>query len=252
MKQNVVSIDVDVLDLDSAVAEVLGQIQRGKSGYVCVANVHMSMLAYDSEAFRDVVDGSFLTLADGMPLSFVQRRLGHPAALQVRGQDIMLSLCRSSVREQLTIGFYGGKTEANLRESIDALRSSEGDIDVGFAYSPPFRELSEEEDEEIVRRINEAGVKILFVGIGCPKQERWMWQHRYKLNCVMIGVGAAFDFVAGSQPTAPRWMQRGYLEWLFRLAVEPRRLWKRYLYNNPRFIALAFSQYVRYRLGYSQ
>jgi N-acetylglucosaminyldiphosphoundecaprenol N-acetyl-beta-D-mannosaminyltransferase len=133
------------------------------------------------------------------------------------------------------VGFYGGS-----REVLDAvcaeMERCHPALEIAFRYSPPFRSLGPEEDAELAAAIEDSGARILFVGLGCPKQERWMAAHRASLSCTMVGVGAAFDFIAGTKRQAPAWMQRSGLEWLFRLACEPRRLWRRYVYNNPRFV----------------
>ncbi len=133
------------------------------------------------------------------------------------------------------MGFYGGSPEV-LDSLVRELSARFPTLKIPFAYSPPFRPLSEVEDAGVVDAIDAAGVKILFVGLGCPKQERWMAAHRESLHCAMLGVGAAFDFIADAKSQAPLWMQRRGLEWLFRLLAEPRRLWRRYLIGNPRFL----------------
>jgi N-acetylglucosaminyldiphosphoundecaprenol N-acetyl-beta-D-mannosaminyltransferase len=144
----------------------------------------------------------------------------------------------AAAQENLPVGFYGGSPEV-LNMLIKRMQARYEGLNVAFSCSPPFREMSREEDLAIIEQINQSGVRILFVGLGCPKQEIWMAEHRGKVKAVMLGVGAAFDFHAGTIPQAPAWMQRVGLEWLFRLGTEPRRLWKRYLYHNPRFIFLA-------------
>jgi N-acetylglucosaminyldiphosphoundecaprenol N-acetyl-beta-D-mannosaminyltransferase len=132
-----------------------------------------------------------------------------------------------------------------LTRVLDVCRRRFVGVLVAYAHAPPFRQLTAEEDAAVVREINGSGARILFVGLGCPKQERWMASHKGRVNAVMLGVGAAFDFLAGVKPQAPAWMQRAGLEWLFRLATEPRRLWRRYAYHNPRFVALLAGQYFK-------
>ncbi|WP_430462249.1 WecB/TagA/CpsF family glycosyltransferase [Thalassolituus sp. LLYu03] len=229
----------------SAAASCVEQLAKSESGaYVCVSNVHMCMETFDDVAFRAVVNNADLVIPDGKPISCAQKLLGAKDAEQVRGQDIMNELCRISGEKGLNIGLYGGSSESVLDDVVDALKRQFPDIQITYRYSPPFRPLTAEEDGEIVRNINDAQVNVLFVGIGCPKQERWMAEHKHSLSCVMLGVGAAFDFVAGSKKHAPRWMQKVGLEWLFRLASEPRRLWKRYLKQNPRFIYYFLQQWL--------
>lgn len=202
------------------------------------------MEVFDSFDFLHVVNEADLVVADGRPIFWAQRLLGHKHSCQVRGQDLMNSLCAASGSKQLNIGLYGGSSTDILLQVVEKLKSQFYDIQIVYQYSPPFRDLTEEEDKAVVSAINDSDVNILFVGIGCPKQERWMAEHKHKLNCVMLGVGAAYDFIAGSKKHAPRWMQKIGLEWLFRLISEPKRLWKRYLKQNPRFIYYFLQQWL--------
>jgi N-acetylglucosaminyldiphosphoundecaprenol N-acetyl-beta-D-mannosaminyltransferase len=148
--------------------------------------------------------------------------------------------------QRIPVGFYGA-TDAVLERLIEAARSRYPSLEIAFAWAPPFRPLSEEEDLAVTARINASGARILFVGLSTPKQERWMAAHRGRVQAVMLGVGAAFDFLAGSKRQAPRWMMRAGLEWLFRLASEPRRLARRYLKHNPRFVVLFLTQLLGLR-----
>ncbi len=236
LKQKIITMDVDVIDLDKSVNHVLNLAKLDQGAYVCVSNVHMCLETFDSADFRAVVNQADLVIPDGKPLSIAQKLLGHKDAAQVRGQDIMNALCAASGEKQINIGFYGGSSDEVLGLVKANLLEKFPDIRIIYDFSPPFRPLNEKEDADVVEQINAAKVDIFFVGIGCPKQEYWMADHKNKLNCVMLGVGAAFDFIAGSKKHAPIWMQKMGLEWLFRLATEPRRLWKRYLKQNPRFI----------------
>jgi N-acetylglucosaminyldiphosphoundecaprenol N-acetyl-beta-D-mannosaminyltransferase len=245
----VISMDVDVTNIEAALSQV-ETLANSKSGsYVCVSNVHMCMEVFDSSDFESVVNNADLVIPDGRPLSWAQRLLGHSDAEQVRGQDIMNTICQQSGTKNLNIGLYGGSSDELLQQVIIELKSSYPDINITFSYSPPFRPLTDEEDQGIIQKINDSNVNVLFVGIGCPKQERWMAEHKDPLSCVMLGVGAAYDFIAGSKKHAPRWMQRVGLEWLFRLCSEPQRLWKRYLQQNPRFIYYFTKQLINHKLG---
>ena len=211
---------------------------RDKRGVtVCAANVHMVMECYDNPAFRRIVNSADLVTADGMPLVWGLRLLGQPDASRVYGPDLTLALLEAAEREQLPIAFYGGSPAAlaGLRDRI--ARQWPG-IRVACAISPPFRALTALEDRQYCEELRRSGARLIFVGLGCPKQERWMHERRDQLGAVLLGVGAAFDFLTGSKPQAPRWMMRSGLEWLFRLASEPARLWRRYLILNPRFVAL--------------
>jgi N-acetylglucosaminyldiphosphoundecaprenol N-acetyl-beta-D-mannosaminyltransferase len=207
----------------------------GSGGMVCVATVHMVMEAFDDPAFQRIVNSAERVTPDGVPLVAALRLLGIPQAQRVYGPTLTPIVCERAAELGLPVGFYGGTPEV-LDALVRELTRRFPKLRVPFAYSPPFRPLSGAEDASIVEAIEAADVRILFVGLGCPKQERWMAAHRDSLACAMLGVGAAFDFLAGTKSQAPRWMQRRGLEWLYRLVAEPRRLWRRYLIGNPRFL----------------
>lgn len=245
----VIKMDVALTHLDSALTTVEKLAKKNTGAYVCVSNVHMCMEVFDSNEFAEIVNGADLTIPDGKPLSWAQKLLGHSDAEQVRGQDIMNAICERYGEKQLNIGLYGGSSDELLAQVVNKLTARFPDINIAYTYSPPFRPLTTEEDGSVVKAINDAKVNVLFVGIGCPKQERWMAEHKDSLNCVMLGVGAAFDFIAGSKKHAPRWMQQIGLEWFFRLLSEPKRLWKRYLITNPRFIWHFSKQLLKYKLS---
>lgn len=235
VKSCILGMGVAVTSIAAATDQILAWAGQGESRSVCVANVHMCMEAFDAPAFRQLVNGADLTVADGRPLVWAQRWLGFVAAKQVRGADLTLAVCRAAEQAQLPVGLYGATPET-LACLQQALRERFPALGIAYCYSPPFRPLTSEEDGEVVSAITASGARILLVGLGCPKQERWMAAHRGKLPCVMLGTGAAFDFLGGCKRDAPRWMQRLGLEWFFRLCCEPRRLWRRYLRHNPRFV----------------
>lgn len=237
---------VDATSYEDATQRVLAWGRAGESRYVCVANVHMTMEAYDAPDFRQIVNAADLVTPDGMPLVWMLRRLGVPDQERVYGPELTLRVCEAAAREGVSVGFYGGTPEA-LKGLVQNLEARFPSLKVAYAESPPFRPLTHEEDARIVEEINASGARILFVGLGCPKQERWMAEHKGRVQAVMLGVGAAFDFHAGSVPQAPEWMQNTGLEWLFRLLSEPRRLWRRYAKHNPRFAILALMQLVGLR-----
>lgn len=239
---------VDALTVHSATDRVLAWSRAGESRYVCVATVNNVMTGRADPEFRRIHNGADLVTSDGMPLLWGLRLLGLPEGERVVGMDLTLRICAAAARDGVPVAFLGGAPEvlarltANLQARYPALR-------IAYAWSPPFRPLTEEEDRAVVADVKASGARILFVGIGCPKQERWMAAHRGVIPAVMLGVGAAFDFIAGSKPVAPDWMKRLGLEWLFRLATEPGRLWRRYLLQNPVFIALFTAQVIRARRG---
>lgn len=239
---------VDASDYAAATEEMVSWARAGESRYVCVANVHMVMEAYDDPAFRSIVNGADFVTADGMPLVWLQRLFGAKDAERVYGPELTPRLCAAAAREGIPVGFFGAT--ADVREAmVAALQRDVSDLRVTYAESPPFRDLSAAEERDVVDAINASGARILFVGLGCPKQERWMARNAGRVNAVMLGVGAAFDFLAGTKPRAPRVLQATGLEWLFRLVSEPRRLWRRYLYHNPRFIAAVVRDLVDRRLA---
>jgi len=243
MRPTILGMQVSQITINDALTQCASWADVSTGHYVCAANVHMCMEAFDDESFRDVINNADLVVPDGRPLVWAQRLLGHRDAQQVRGMDLMLALCQQSADQMIPIGFYGATTTLLEQLEKELTRRYPG-LNIAYSVAPPFRTLSADEDADIARQINDSGVRFLFVGLGCPKQERWMAEHKEKLHCVMLGVGAAFDFIAGNKPHAPRWMQSLGLEWLFRLGCEPRRLWRRYLIQNPRFVWHFFWQWV--------
>ena len=246
-KCSIIEMDVDVVNIKTSLAVIEALARSNAGAYVCVSNVHMCMEVFDDDRFQLIVNNADLVIPDGRQIFWAQKLLGYKNAEQVRGQDIMAALCRVSGHKKLNIGLYGGSSNTLLEQVISKLKQSYPDIKISFNYSPPFRPHSLSEGKRIISRINDAEVDILLVGTGCPKQEIWMAEHKEKLSCVMIGVGAAFDFIAGSKNHAPKWMQKFGLEWFFRLSSEPGRLWKRYFKQNPRFIYYFARQLIKHK-----
>jgi N-acetylglucosaminyldiphosphoundecaprenol N-acetyl-beta-D-mannosaminyltransferase len=205
---------------------------------VCAANVHMLMEAHDSPEYRVALNQADLITPDGMPLVWMMRLKGQKDQQRVYGPTLMLHVLEAAARESIPVGFYGSSPEV-LQALTARMQTRFPGLKIVYSFSPPFREMNHEEDQQVIEAIHTSGSRILFVGLGCPKQERWMAEHRGKVNVVMLGVGAAFDFHAGVKSQSPAWMQKVGLEWFYRLVTEPRRLWRRYLYHNPRFIILA-------------
>ncbi len=237
----ILGMRVDATNYNKATNQVIHWTKNNESRYVCIANVHMTMEAYDNPEFQKVVNNADMVTPDGMPLVWTLRRLGIKIKDRVYGPTLMLHVCEAAEKHGIPIGLYGGSSET-LEALKKNLKKKYTNIKIVYSYSPPFRSLTPEEDEQIITDINVLNVKILLVGLGCPKQEIWMNNHKDRLKVVMLGVGAAFDFHAGKIKQAPKWMQNIGLEWLFRLIMEPRRLWKRYIKHNPRFIALIILQ----------
>lgn len=237
----VVSLTPNVVSHSAAIAEIVSLARQKGGAYVCFSTVHMVMESYDDAEFGARVNGADYIVTDGMPLVWMQKFQGASEASRVRANDLMISLCEYAAKNNLTVGFYGGKQEV-----IDAIKERANrelpELKIVYAFSPPFRPLSDTEDAEIVAEINRANPDILFMGLGCPKQENWMSSHKDRLKTVMLGVGASFDFYAGNVKESPEWMGKLGLEWLYRLTQEPKRLWRRYLILNPRFMFLAALQ----------
>ena len=241
MTPKILGSRIDPTSHTEAIAQILSWARKGESRYVCVANVHMVMEAYDHADYQAIVNAADLVVPDGMPLVWMLRRLKFPNQERVSGPDLMAYILQAAAKHDIPVGFYGSTPEVlnrlqkHLKLHLPILR-------IAYLHSPPFRPLTPQEDTQIVTSINSSGVRILFVGLGCPKQERWMANHKGRVKAVMIGVGAAFEFHAGTKRRAPHWMQHVGLEWLYRLLSEPKRLWRRYLYHNPRFLVLALQQ----------
>lgn len=243
IRRYIIGMRINVTTYDKAANQIVKWAREKKSLYVCAANVHMVMEAWDNSGFRKVVNNSALVTPDGMPLVWSLKALGVEKAERVYGPTLTLHVCEAAAKANIPIGLYGG-TEESLEAFTQFLKHKFLNINIACRISPPFRPLNQAEDEEYTQTIISSGARILFVGIGCPKQEYWMADHQKKIPAIMLGVGAAFDFHSGRVKQAPICLQSAGLEWAFRFAMEPRRLWKRYVYNNPRFILLFFIQWI--------
>ncbi len=232
---SVLSVHIDAVGWSDAVDRLVAWGRTRKSRYVTICNVHVVVSASRDVAYRDVINSSDLATPDGAPVAWMLRRLGFVNQPRISGPDLMAVLCERCATGGIPVYFYGS-TEGTLAALAKRLRIVFPGLGIAGMESPPFRPLSVEEDAASVERINASGAGIVFVGLGCPKQECWMAEHRGRVNAVMIGVGAAFDFHAGTIRRAPQWMQNTGLEWLHRLCSEPRRLWRRYLVTNTLFV----------------
>lgn len=237
---SVLGARIDALSWPGAVQRLLEWAHARQSRYVTICNVHVVVSASRDADYRAVINGSDMATPDGAPVAWMLRRQGFADQARISGPDLMWALCERCAAEDLPIYCYGS-TDATLALLAQRLGAAFPALRI-HTESPPFRALSAEEDAAAVERINASGAGIVFVGLGCPKQERWMAAHRGRIRAVMIGVGAAFDFHAGTVQRAPEWMREHGLEWLHRLASEPRRLWKRYLVTNTLFILGAARQ----------
>ena len=238
---SIIGIPVDVISFAQAQDRVLAWGHGRESRYVVLANVHVVVTAARVPDFGAVAVAADLTTPDGAPVVWMLRKLGYTGQERVSGPDLTWALLARCAAESLPVYFFGS-TRETLGLLVERINDAFPALVVAGFEAPPFRPISPDEDAESVARINASGAGLVFVGLGCPKQEHWMLAHRGKVNAVMLGVGAAFDFHAGIHKRAPLWMQRNGLEWLHRLASEPRRLWRRYLVTNTLFVLMAARQ----------
>ncbi len=235
----------EVITLCAQWAAERKQTRSPAGRYICVTSVHGIMTAHDDPEMAKILNEADIATPDGMPVVWALRSFGAKNQQRVYGPTLMLGICAAAAESGMRVFLYGGHAaalpvlEARLRKQFPGLA-------IAGSYSPPFRALTPHEDEQVIGMIRDSRADLVFVGIGTPKQEKWMYGHRRRLPGVtLIGVGAAFDFHAGRTSQAPGWMQGSGLEWLFRLVAEPRRLWKRYLLVTPRFLPLWALQKLR-------
>lgn len=239
--RNILKIRIDGTSYEDACDRIQHYIESHQSCYIVAANVHVVMTAYWDMSYRTAIAQATLVTPDGMPLVWGLRLLGIKRQMRVYGPDLMLAWCARTVQHKLPIYLYGG-TQKMLIQLSNKLTQKFPGLSIAGTHSPPFRALTIEEQAADISRIHQSGAKVVFVGLGCPKQEFWMAQQKDKLNAVLLGVGAAFAFHSGEVSQAPQWMMRLGCEWLYRFAQEPKRLWQRYLINNPAFLILFASQ----------
>ncbi len=239
---NILGVGVSALYMETALRETELLLEREGQGYVCVTGVHGIMEAQADERFRNILNRSFLTTPDGMPTVWLGRVHGFKQMARVYGPDYMLGLCQRSVERGYRHFLYGGKEGVAEELRAELIRRFPGLKIVG-TYTPPFRPLNAEEEEDLRSQLESLQADVLWCGLSTPKQERFMaaYSDRLPVN-LMVGVGAAFDLLSGNLSEAPDWMKNSGLQWLYRLVKEPKRLWRRYLFNNPRFTWLALLQ----------
>jgi N-acetylglucosaminyldiphosphoundecaprenol N-acetyl-beta-D-mannosaminyltransferase len=244
---NVVGTELAVTDYEGAMDWMDEVIRRGERALVTAAAVHLVMVAREDPETRHAVQRA-LAVPDGVPLVWALRALGHGDASRVYGPDLMANYCARSADTGTTMFLYGGRSDEALDDLTQALLRRYPGLPIVGGWSPPFRALTDSERDDVAARINATGADVVWVGTGQPKQEKWMAEMRERLDApILAGVGAAFDFHAGIVPQAPSWMQERGLEWAYRLAREPRRLWRRYARYNPRFVAAFARQYATHR-----
>lgn len=245
----ILEVRIDMVDYDSTLSQIKDNIKHHSFGnYICACNVHVIMVSRNDKELKNALDNSLLTVPDGLPVVWAARNLGASIKATVRGTNLMLRSCEMAERLGYSVFLYGGKPQT-LKELREALLKHYPCLRITGVYSPPFRSLTLDEEKKIVEMINLSSPDILFVGLGAPKQEKWMADHCHRIKVpITIGVGAAFDFLSGEKKQAPAWMQARGLEWLFRLKTEPTRLWGRYMVYNPLFTFLFLGQLIKARL----
>lgn len=237
MKKRLISIDISIKPYQDFVNDLISYARNRKSTYTCVANVHMLVEAYKNKDFAAVVNKADMVTPDGMPLAKGLNQIYGIKQERVAGMDLLPDLLKEAENNEVKVVFYGG-TQLTLDKTKEFCDQNYPNLDIVGLISPPFRELSKDEEENYIELINESKAGFVFVALGCPKQEKWMASMRGRINACMIGIGGALPVMVGMQKRAPKLMQRFSLEWLFRLSQEPRRLFKRYAYTNSLFIYL--------------
>lgn len=232
---NILGVDISVTNMKDTVEYIEKNLESLKGNYICVSNVHTTVMAYENEEYRKIQNGGALALPDGGPLSTVSRKRGFTNAERVTGPDLMEEIFKISEEKGYTHYFYGS-TQETLDELKVKLTTKYPKLKIAGLYSPPFKKKVENEDMGKISKINDLGVDFFWVGLGAPKQEIWMNMHKNKIKAIMIGVGAGFDYHADKIKRAPKFMQKNNLEWAYRLMQDPKRLFNRYFKTNCKFI----------------
>jgi N-acetylglucosaminyldiphosphoundecaprenol N-acetyl-beta-D-mannosaminyltransferase len=250
---DVVGVPLALVDYEQTLGWIDAMVAGRQRGYVCVCNVHTVMASGEDRQLRSALDSSSLNVPDGQPLVWAINALGYSLRTRVYGPELMSQACAQAAVTGQRFYLYGGRNQGALVQLALNLRRRYPGLKIVGGYSPSHRPLTTEERDAVADEINHSRADIVWVGIGVPKQEKWMAQMRPLLECpVLVGVGAAFDFHAGLVPQAPAWMQASGLEWAYRLAHEPRRLWRRYLRYNPRFVGAFAIQLAEQRGAWRQ
>lgn len=245
---SLLDVGLSGVTLSEAVERMLAMTRDGGKHYVCIFAVDSVLKCHDVPRLREIANAADLTLCDGMPLVFVGRRFAKLSFDRCYGPDVMLETIAAGCASGLRHFFYGGADEGVIGRLTHNLSARFPGMRVAGHYVPPFRDLTDAEREDVIVRINASGADVVWVGVGTPRQDYWVSDFRAGLRApLLVAVGAAFNFHAGTVPQAPRWMMRCGLEWLFRLAAEPRRLWRRYVIGNPRFVCLSLRQWLTRR-----
>lgn len=232
---NILGVEIAAINMEWLLQYLIEHLKDLSGDYITVANVHTTVTAFENSQYRKVQNGGVMAIPDGGPLSCLARKRGYMATQRTTGPGLMEEIFRMSEKKNYRHFFYGS-TEETLEKLRQRLCRSYPELKIVGMFSPPFRDLSAEEDEKVIRMINATDVDFVWIGLGAPKQEEWMANHQGRINGLMIGVGAGFDYFAGNIKRAPEWMQKNNLEWLYRLVQDPKRLLKRYWHTNASFV----------------
>lgn len=232
---NILGVNIAAINMEWLLKYLTENIDNIKGDYICVSNVHTTVTSYEDDSYRAVQNGGLMAIPDGGPLSTVGQKRGYKNMSRTTGPSLMGEVFKISAEKGYRHYFYGSKEET-LELLNQKLNQNYPGIQIAGMYSPPFRPLTKEEDKAVIERINETKPDFVWVGLGAPKQEKWMAAHQGQINGLMIGVGAGFDYYAENIKRAPIWMQKSNLEWLYRLMQDPKRLFRRYLHTNTMFI----------------
>ena len=236
---NIMGVNIAAIDMKWLLDFTIKNIKQLSGNYMCVSNVHTTVMAYKDETYRSIQNGGIMAIPDGGPLSSIGRKRGHTNMQRIPGPSYMEKIFELGLKEGYSHYFYGS-TEETLKKLKHILEKQYPGIKIVGMYSPPFRCMTDIEDDQIIKVINEAKADFVWISLGAPKQEKWMKKHQYNINGFMIGIGAGFDYLAGNIKRAPQWMQVNSLEWVYRLLQEPRRLFLRYWNTNWKFIWHAY------------
>ncbi|MDD6483344.1 MAG: WecB/TagA/CpsF family glycosyltransferase [Clostridiales bacterium] len=232
---NIMGVNIAAIDMDWLLKYIECNLKELSGDYICVSNVHTTVMAYEDQEYQKIQNGGIMAIPDGGPLSSVGRKRGFKDMKRTTGPSLMGEIFKISAVKGYRHYFYGS-TDETIEKLYSVLADSYPGIQIAGMYSPPFRPMTYDEDKAIIERINETNPDFVWVGLGAPKQEKWMTAHQGRINGLMVGVGAGFDYHAGNIERAPEWMQKSNLEWLYRLLQDPRRLFRRYWHTNMKFI----------------
>jgi N-acetylglucosaminyldiphosphoundecaprenol N-acetyl-beta-D-mannosaminyltransferase len=246
-KQKILSFNINIISITEFLNQVKKFLSLKKGHYICVSNVHQCIEAHDSKDFAEVINNSDLAIPDGRPIYWALKLLDYQGVEHLTGYEVTKVLCRYAAKNNIKIGFYGGESDS-LKKCVFNLKNEYQNLSIDYVKSPPFSDLNAEEKKEIIDNINKSEIKILFICLGCPKQEYWMAEHKELLNCISIGVGEVVNMISNKIGLTPKWIQSIGMRWLTRLIAEPRRLFWRYAYTNSKFIYFFLIQYIKFKI----